>query len=160
MCFGQAIQSPSSLGAHSVSIPEKLLEKTGKQGIELSPGDRFAIRVPLHLSTAVNLGRAEIDVTLAPDAKHEESQEDIHLIGRLDVATLTVARGNQTVLLHGVVPSFPANRNGAYHPSDFSTHFGSGNVTNIGTPDNNLIDTENLTAELEGLHLKLTHGIR
>jgi hypothetical protein len=143
-----------------VSTPEKLLEKTGKQGIELSPGDRFAIRVPLHLSTAANLGRAEIDVTLAPDAKHEESQEDIHLVGRMDVASLLVARGNQTILLHGVVPAFPAKRNGAYHPSDFSTHFGSGNVTNIGTPDNNLIDTESLTKELEGLHLKLTRGTR
>jgi hypothetical protein len=143
-----------------VSTPEKLLEKTGKQGIELAPGDRFAIRVPLRLSTAVNLGRAEIDVTLAPDAKHEESQEDIHLVGRMDVASLLVARGNQTILLHGVVPAFSAKRNGAYHPSDFSTHFGSGNVTNIGTPDNNLIDTESLTKELEGLHLKLTRGTR
>jgi hypothetical protein len=77
------------------------------------------------------------------------------LIGHLVTAQVSLPKGDQVLVLHGVVPSFGPEHNGAFHASDFSIHLGSGNVTNIGTPTDQLIDTKALAEELEGLRLKL-----
>jgi hypothetical protein len=149
------VLGPDALAAPSAST-EKLLDP--KHVIELSPGDLFAVRVSLHLTKVVNLGNAELRITLAPDAPHAPSEEDVVLIAQLATTQVLLAKGVQALLLHGVVPAVEKSRLGAWHASDYTIHLGSGNTTNVGTPDEQFIDTKTLAETLSALHLKLVEA--
>jgi hypothetical protein len=145
---------PPARSAVVASVPEKDLDAPGTTA--LAPGDHFQIAVPLHLSIAVNLGAAQLDITLARKVRARQAEEDLHLIAVLGAAQASVKAGDRSVILHGVVSAFGPDSNGEYHPSDYSVHFGSGNIRNIGTPDESFIDTEALTNKLQNLRVRLT----
>ncbi|AFL89080.1 hypothetical protein Terro_2844 [Terriglobus roseus DSM 18391] len=139
--------------ADAAAPAEKDLDASGV--LTLEPGERFRIAVPLHPTIAINLGAAQLDITLARKVKSKQPEEDLHLIATLGVVQASISAGEKSVTLHGVAPAFSIQRNGEYHPSDYSIHFGSGNITNIGTPDESFIDTEALTNKLQALHIHL-----
>ena len=146
----QVPQGRPAQGAGNAALSvglEKDLDGSGP--VTLVAGERFRISVPLHPSIAVNLGAGQLDITLARKVKTKQEEQDLHLIAVLGSAQASLKAGDKSVILHGVAPSFGTDRNGEYHPSDYSIHFGSGNITNIGTPDESFIDTEALTNKLE-----------
>jgi hypothetical protein len=122
----------------------------------LGPGEHFRISVPLRPSVALNLGAAQLDLTLARKIKSKLPEEDLHMVAVLGAPQASLKPGDKSVTLHGVVPTFPPERGGDYHPSDYSVHFGSGNITNIGTPDESFINTEALTNKLQSLRIHLS----
>lgn len=138
----------------SAAVQEKDLDAPGT--IALVRGESFRIAVPLRLEAALNLGAAKLDITLTRKVKAKHAEEDLHLVAVLGAAQASLDAKDKSVLLHGVVPEFAADRAGYYHPSDYSIHLGSGNVTNLGTPDEKFIDTEALTNKLQELKLHLS----
>ncbi len=149
-----AAEPAQTAGTPSATVvEEKDLDTPGT--IALAPGERFRIAVPLRLEAALNLGAAKLDITLSRKIKAKHAEEDLHLIASLATAQASLGPNDKSVILHGVAPEFAMDRAGDYHPSDYSIHLGSGNVTNLGTPDEKFIDTEALTNKLQGLKLHL-----
>ena len=151
----------------SVSVPARNeLEPTAEKNFDLpgpqtlAPGERFKITVPVRISIAVNLGAAQLDIAVARKAKGKKDEEDLHLIAGIGGVQASLKPGDRGVVLHGVVPSFMQDRVGDYHPTDYNIHFGSGNIKNIGTPDEDFIDTEALTKKMQSLRLRLVAGTR
>ena len=123
--------------------------------VTLVPGEHFRISAPLRPSRAVNLGAARLDVTLERNSKGKQAEPELHLLAILTAVQTTLNAGDAQLMLHGVAPDFGSAREGEYHPSDYSIHLGSGNVTNIGVPDDKLIDTDRLTKKLQTLRIHL-----
>ncbi|WP_139285080.1 hypothetical protein [Terriglobus roseus] len=160
-CFGSlaAAQTSSAAPVQSAGSsvaggqPERDLDASGISN--LGPEERFRISVPLRPSIPVNLGAARLDVSLTRKIKGKKAEEDLHLVAVLGVAQASLKPGDKSVTLHGVTPAFDGERAGEYRASDYSVHFGSGNVTNLGTPDESFIDTDALTNKLQSLRIYL-----
>jgi hypothetical protein len=158
VAFGSAAAhaAPAQTAGSAPAGPaqEKDLDAPGI--ITLAPGQRFRIAVPLRLEAALNLGAANLDITLARNIKLKVPEEDLHLVAVLGSAQAPLRAGEKSVILHGVAPAFAPARAADYHPSDYSIHLGSGNVTNLGTPDEKFIDTDALTNKLQNMKLRLS----
>ena len=147
--------------AQSAGSPESSLHVETTKNLDTSalvtllPGDRFQISLPLRPSKAVNLGAARLDVTLMARGKGRQNDPVVHLIATMPSAQSSLNAGVVSLTLIGLTPDVAAERSGEYRVSDFDVHLGSGNITNIGTPDDTLIDTEKLTKQLQALHVRL-----
>lgn len=115
----------------------------------LTAGEAYCIPVTVHPNRAVNLGAGQLTVTLSSESK---GNEDVVLVASITQPQITLLKGSSRLNLCGVVPQLAEKQEGPYFASDFAIHFGSGNVTNIGTPDNSLVDTAGLAKQLQALH--------
>jgi len=137
--------APSNSVAQTVATPTILVDH-----VVLVSNEAYCISVTIHPDKPINLGAGKLTITFSSDGK---GREDVILASNITKPELTIPKGTSSLMLCGSVPQLTERQTGAYFASDFATHFGSGNVTNIGTPDSTLLDTEKLANQLKALSI-------
>lgn len=124
--------------------------KTLVDRVVLVSGEAYCIPIMIHPDKAINLGAGQLTITFSSNGKEHD---DVVLVSRITKPEMAILKGPSPLMLCGAVPQLNEKQTGLYFASDFATHFGSGNVTNIGTPDNSLLDANRLVAQLKALHI-------
>ncbi len=131
--------------AQTAATPKILVDRA-----VLVSNEAYCISVTFHPDKPINLGTGQLTITFSRDGK---GYEDVILVARITKPEIAIPKGISSLMLCGTVPQLTEKQTGVYFASDFSTHFGSGNVTSIGTPDSTLLDTEKLANQLKALDI-------
>lgn len=145
LCHGP--QCRAQTGARDESAEKQLRGR-----VALSSGEQVCLAVPIRTDRPINLGQAQLTVTLSPAAKRGG---DVVLLLRLPKSPTNLTGSDTFVTLCGTVGPLGESQRGVYTASDFAVHLGSGNVTNLGAPDDSFVDMPRLTDTLQTVRVTL-----